>query len=73
MGQSLEVKLTSPDGLVEKIVLGADIKAGQVLQTVVKAGYSQTSRLLGSLGGPDCSLVGTAVSPGFEFEDWVEG
>jgi len=59
-----------PEGKYFSILLGRDLEAGQVLQTVVPAGCWFASHV------PDWksfALVGCTVAPGFEFEDFEMG
>ena len=51
-------------------VLGADLARGERPQLVVPRGTWQGSRLL---PGGQWALLGCTVSPGFEFEDYVDG
>jgi predicted cupin superfamily sugar epimerase len=53
-------------GPVQRIVLGADLAAGQRPQAVVPAGDWQSATTLG-----DWTLVGCTVAPGFRFESFV--
>lgn len=70
LGGPMTLVQISPDGKVEKIILGQDILNGQKLQHVVPAGYwfggypNETSNY---------SFVGCTVSPGFDFEDFQMG
>ena len=49
------------------VMLGADLFAGQVVQTVVPAGVWQGSILQ---GGGAFALMGTTMAPGFDFADY---
>lgn len=51
------------------VVLGPVGYPGAVQQVVVPGGAIQGSRVK---GGGDWSLVGTAMAPGFDFEDWSQ-
>jgi predicted cupin superfamily sugar epimerase len=68
----LEIRLggdaTAPvaDDEAALVILGPDIRAGQVAQCLVPAGTWQSARLAGS----DEVLVTCVVSPGFSFDDW---
>lgn len=55
-----------PDGSGETIKMGNDILNGQILQCQVPAGVWMGLKLFS--GGKYC-LMGTTVSPGFEFND----
>jgi predicted cupin superfamily sugar epimerase len=59
-----------PDGSSEVIVLGSDIASGMKLQHVVPGGVWQGSRLK---EGGSFALLGTTMSPGFDYEDYVSG
>lgn len=61
MGEALELRIATEGG-VRTVVLGDDLKAGQVKQAVVPAGAWQAARPLG-----EWSLTGCTVAPGFEF------
>ena len=55
----------SPTGLLERFVLGSDLKQDQQLQLMVKGGYWKASVLIeGNYG-----LLSEAVSPGFDYRD----
>ena len=58
------------DGRGETIVLGQDIAAGQHLQVVVPEGVWQGMFLN---DGGAFALLGTTVSPGFDFDDFDVG
>lgn len=69
-GDPLVVHGIEPEGKYFSILLGRDLEAGQVLQTVVPAGCWFASHV------PDWksfALVGCTVAPGFEFEDFEMG
>ncbi len=61
MGEALELRIATEAG-VRAVVLGDDLKAGQVKQAVVPPGAWQAARPLG-----EWSLTGCTVAPGFEF------
>jgi uncharacterized protein len=67
MGGPLELLQISPDGRMEKVILGQDIAAGQRLQHVVPAGC-----WFGARPAEDSaySFVGCTVAPGFDFSDF---
>ncbi len=56
----------TPEKRMKKVVLGKDLKKGEVLQMVVPAGTWFAGRLAPE--GKYC-LMGTTVAPGFEFSD----
>lgn len=66
-GDPVELLELLPDGSSRVIILGGDILSGQKVQHVVQAGSWQGSRLL---DGGEYALMGTTMSPGFEFEDY---
>ena len=70
LGDPVEMLQLHADGSSEVIVLGADIPAGMTLQHVVAGGVWQGSRL--KKGGA-FALLGTTMSPGFDYEDYVSG
>ena len=55
-----------PDGRTETFTLGHDINQGQSVQLTVPKGVWQGSYLL---GGGKFALMGTTMSPGFDFAD----
>lgn len=62
-GAALELRIAAEAlGPAERIIIGADFAAGQVVQGIVPAGWWQSAQTLG-----DWTLVGCTVSPGFEF------
>jgi len=67
MGDSAEMLLLNPNGKAETIILGPDLSRGEKLQVVVPAGTWQGVRLREQ--SESWSLMGTTVSPGFEFSD----
>ncbi len=69
LGGSLILVKIFPDGKVEKIRLGHDVAAGNVLQHVIPAGtwfgcYPETDEFC---------LIGCTVAPGFDFADFEIG
>jgi predicted cupin superfamily sugar epimerase len=67
LGYPLELLQISPEGCIEKIFLGQDIKSGEKLQHTVPAGCWFGARPYGDAG---FSFVGCTVAPGFEFADF---
>ena len=65
LGGAIEYLTISPEGCVEKNILGSNIEDGEQLQLVVKAGYWKASRLVSGEYG----LISEAVSPGFDYAD----
>lgn len=70
LGDPVELTLLGPNGEVQTAVLGRDLLAGQVPQTVAPAGWWQGSRLL---PGGQYALLGTTMSPGYADEDYEHG
>jgi predicted cupin superfamily sugar epimerase len=70
MGDAVEMLRLSAGGRGERVVIGADLTAGERPQVVVERGIWQGSRLV---EGGSWALLGCSVSPGFEFEDYEEG
>lgn len=70
LGGPLTLVQISPDGKVEKIVLGQDVMNGQIVQHVVPAGS-----WFGAYPNPGSiySLVGCTMAPGFDFADFELG
>jgi len=69
-GDPVEMLQLSPDGSGKIIILGSDLLNGMKPQINVAKGVWQGGRLL--LGGK-FALLGTTVSPGFEFMDYEVG
>jgi len=67
MGDAAEMLLLHPNGKVEKIILGSDLSKGEKPQVIVPARTWQGVRLREQ--SENWSLMGTTVSPGFEFAD----
>ena len=70
LGDPVELTLLGPGGEVKQVILGSDLRAGQVPQAVVPAGWWQGSRLL---SGGQYALLGTTMSPGYEDADYEHG
>lgn len=70
LGDPVEMLELRENGTAEITLLGRDIAAGQKLQHVVPAGVWQGSRLV---AGGEFALLGTTVSPGFDYEDYETG
>lgn len=67
LGDPVQLLELLPDGQTKVTILGPDILNGQEVQYVVKAGNWMGSRLL---DGGRYALVGTTMSPGFEYSDY---
>jgi predicted cupin superfamily sugar epimerase len=70
LGDPVEMLQLKPDGTGEIIRLGQDIVSGMRLQHVVPGGVWQGSRLV---AGGSYALLGTTMSPGFEYDDYETG
>lgn len=70
LGDPVELSVICPGGRLEKRVLGSSLKRGQRPQAVVERGCWQGARLA---PGGRFALLGTTVSPGFEFSDFEPG
>jgi len=70
LGDPVRMLLLHPDGKGETIVLGPNLESGQRLQFVVPQGVWQGSYLI---EGGRFALMGTTMSPGFDFEDFESG
>ena len=70
LGGPVEMLLLFPDGTGREVILGQDIQNGQLVQLVVPRGVWQGASLQ---QGGKYALLGTTVSPGFEYEDFVLG
>lgn len=67
LGDPVEQLHLHPHGRATRVVLGADLAAGQVPQVVVPAGVWQGARLV---PGGSVALLGCTVAPGFDFADY---
>jgi predicted cupin superfamily sugar epimerase len=67
LGDPVELLVLSPDGSGRPTILGDDLLAGQRPQFVVPGGAWQGSILLP--GDHGFALMGTTMSPGFDFSD----
>lgn len=70
LGDPVQMLLLYPDGTGREVTLGQDIRNGQAVQLVVPRGIWQGASLQ---QGGRFALLGTTVSPGFEYEDFVLG
>ncbi len=68
LGDPVEMLQLGPDGSGKRLVLGQDVAAGQLLQTVVPQGVWQGTRLI---SGGKVALLGCTVSPGFDYADYT--
>ncbi|HEX3985831.1 MAG TPA: cupin domain-containing protein [Acidobacteriaceae bacterium] len=70
LGDPVEMLQLWPDGTGRRVMLGTDLAAGILPQTVVPQGVWQGSRLV---EGGRFALLGCTVSPGFDYEDYESG
>ena len=66
LGDPVQMLNLYPDGTTETIILGQDLKKSQSVQLTVPKGVWQGSYLL---EGGKFALMGTTMSPGFDFAD----
>jgi uncharacterized protein len=71
LGDPVNMLMIDKSGKSKTVVLGNDFKAGQTPQVIVPAGIWQGCRIKDTKIG--WSLLGTTVSPGFEFVDFELG
>ena len=70
LGDPVELLLLYSDGRGQEIILGQDIENGQQLQMTVPRGVWQGAGLRPK---GKFALMGTTVSPGFEYADFILG
>jgi uncharacterized protein len=70
LGDPVEILVLSADKSGKNVMLGSDIANGMIPQFVVPAGTWHGSRLL---DGGKFALLGTTMSPGFEFSMYEAG
>lgn len=70
LGEPVEMLQLWPDGSGKVFILGSDIINGMHPQVIIPRGVWQGARLL---QGGRFSLLGTTVSPGFDFVDYESG
>ena len=70
LGDPVEMLQLWPDGSSKVLTLGSDILKGMQPQVVVPRGVWQGARLLKN---GKFALLGTTLSPGFEFADYESG
>lgn len=68
LGGPLTLMQICPSGRSRSVVMGPDVRKGQLLQHVVPAGY-----WFGAYPEGDYSFVGCTVAPGFDFADFQLG
>jgi predicted cupin superfamily sugar epimerase len=69
-GDPVELLLLHPDGSGQVALLGSDLHRGQQPQFLVPGGCWQGSHLV---SGGSWALLGTTMSPGFQFTDFTPG
>jgi len=67
MGDPVRMLQLWPDGSARTLIIGTDLKAGQVPQLVVPGGVWQGSVLI---EGGTFALLGATMAPGFEYADY---
>ncbi len=70
MGDPAVMLQLHPDGTARTVTLGTDLAAGQEPQVVVRGNVWQGCRLA---PGGKWALMGTTMSPGFDYADYVTG
>jgi uncharacterized protein len=70
LGNPVVMLQLHPDGETLSVTLGQDIAAGQQPQVVVRGGIWQGLRLA---EGGQWALLGTTMSPGFDYADYETG
>ena len=70
LGDPVVMLQLHPDGKAQTVTLGQDIVAGQQPQVVVRGGVWQGLRLA---QGDRWALLGTTMSPGFDYADYEKG
>ena len=70
LGDPVEMLQLYPGGKGTTVTIGTDIQAGMLPQVVVPMGTWQGAKLK---PGGNFALMGTTVSPGFDFNDYEDG
>lgn len=70
LGEPVVMLQLHPGGRAETVTLGQDLEAGQQPQVVVRGGIWQGCRLV---PGGKWALLGTTMSPGFDYADYETG
>ncbi len=70
LGASVEIFLVYPKGKIETKILGNNLEEGEYPQIIVPKNVWQGLRLVGN---GRFSLMGTTVSPGFDYNDFELG
>src|SRR3954465_9562713 len=69
LGDPVEMLQLHPDGTGKLIMVGSDLETAMRPQVLVPGGVWQGSRLL---KGGKFALMGTTMSPGFDFADYTQ-
>ena len=72
LGDPITYYLLHPTGELETVVMGSDVRNGQVLQLTVPGGVWKASEIP-SEGPHGFGLISEAVTPGFEYDDMTLG
>lgn len=72
-GESVEFLMITPEGKLNVRRFGADLQNGDEPQIVVPGGTWQAFRILNPDSNDSWSLMGTTMSPGFQFETFEIG
>jgi len=70
LGDPVEMLQIGADGSAKEIVMGPHVETGMQLQYVVPGGFWQGARLR---EGGRFALMGTTMSPGFDYTDYESG
>jgi len=71
-GAEVQMNMISPEGSLTEVLLGNNLLLEQVPQLVVPPNYWQAARISTGAKG-EWALLGTTVSPGFDFADFELG
>lgn len=71
-GARVQFSFISPAGEWENVVMGPNVLSGEVPQLIVPPNVWQAAQILPAESG-DWALLGTTVSPGFDFADFELG
>ena len=72
LGDPITYYLLHPSGKLETMVMGSDVRNGQVLQLTVPGGVWKASEIPAN-GSHGFGLISEAVTPGFEYDDMTLG
>lgn len=71
-GAEVQMNMISPEGKLTEVMLGNSLLLEQLPQVVVPPNYWQAARISPGAKG-EWALLGTTVSPGFDFADFELG